>query len=90
MIQERTIGRPFTADIEIYSENKYKASAEVFENSSIVTIEGVYKWAIVSGEDAKEIEMMGLVDDNHEYLVLYIEGGNKAVYRNSYVDMWRR
>ena len=90
MIQERTIGRPFTAEIEIYSENKYKASAEVFAASRRIIYDQIEKWAIISGEDAKEIEEQGLVDDNHEYLVLYFTDGDSATFRNSYVDMWRR
>ena len=90
MKQVRTIGRTFNAEIEVYSENKYTADAQVFENSRKILYTDVEYWEIVSGEDAAEIEASGLVDDNHEYLVLHFTDGDTATFRNSYVDMWRR
>ena len=90
MRQVRTIGRTFNAEIEVYSENKYTADAQVFENSRKILYTDVEFWEIVSGEDAAEIEASGLVDDNHEYLVLHFTDGDTATFRNSYVDMWRR
>lgn len=90
MKQVRTIGRTFNAEIEVYSENKYTADAQVFENSRKILYTDVEFWEIVSGEDAAEIEASGLVDDNHEYLVLHFTDGATSTFRNSYVDMWRR
>ena len=90
MRQVRTIGRTFNAEIEAYSENKYTADAQVFENSIRILYTNIESWEIISGEDAAEIEASGLVDDNHEYLVLHFSDGDTATFRNSYVDMWRR
>lgn len=91
MKQVRTIGRTFNAEIEVYSENKYTADAQVFENSRKILYTNVEHWEIISGEDAAEIEAKGgILDDNHEYLVLHFTDGGSATFRNSYVDMWRR
>lgn len=90
MRQVRTIGRTFNAEIEVYSENKYTADAQVFENSRRILYTNIESWEIISGEDASEIEASGLVDDNHEYLVLHFTDGDTSTFRNSYVDMWRR
>lgn len=90
MRQVRTIGRTFNAEIETYSDNKYTADAQVFENSIKILYTNIEYWEIVSGEDAAEIEASGLVDDNHEYLVLHFTDGATSTFRNSYVDMWRR
>lgn len=90
MRQVRTIGRTFNAEIEVYSGNKYTADVQVIETSRKILYTDVEYWEIVSGEDAAEIEASGLVDDNHEYLVLHFTDGDTATFRNSYVDMWRR
>ena len=88
----RTIGRTFAAEIEVYSECKYTAPAEVIENPMIVRYEGIKKIEIVSGADAREIESLtdaSGIDDYHEYLILYFENGETSTFRNSYVDMFR-
>ena len=33
------------------------------------------------------IEKDGVIDDDHEYLVLYLESGDITVYRNNYCDL---
>ena len=90
MTELRTYGRNFNAEIEIYGECKYTASKEVFENSKRVAYNDIEKWEIVTGGiEAKEIEDSGLVDEYHEYLILYFADGDTATFRNSYVDMFR-
>lgn len=92
MREMRTIGRPFSAELEVYSECKYTASAEVFENCKRVRYDGIIAWEIVTGEDAEEILKetdYTCVDDYNEYLVLHFEDGETSTYRNSYVDMFR-
>lgn len=81
-------------EVEVYGENKYIAAEngkeEVFENSIKVKY-SVIGWEIVGGEDAREIEAetdLDGMDDNHEYLVIYLVNGETATFRNSYVDMW--
>lgn len=91
MKESRTIGRPFTAEIEIYKECKYTASLKTLEESKRVRYE-VESWDIVTGEEATEIEAEtdgSCIDDHHEYLVLHLVGGETATFRNSYVDMFR-
>ena len=84
--------RNANVEIEIYSECKYTALKEVFENSKKVQYEGVTDWSIVSGIDAiEEVERFtdnSSIDDMHEYLILNFEDGNEATFRNSYVDMF--
>ena len=84
--------RNANVEIEIYSECKYTALKEVFENSKKVQYEGVTDWSIVSGIDAiEEVERYtdnSIIDDMHEYLILNFEDGSKATFRNSYVDMF--
>lgn len=89
MREVRTIGRTFDAKVYVYAECKYKADTEVLENSKEVEYNGIESWEIISGEDAREIEEQGLVDDYNEYLVLNFENGDTATFRNSYVDMHR-
>lgn len=82
-----------TVKLDVYSESKYTASAEVFENQKVVVYDGVTGFEVVSGKEAEEIEAMSdgsCVDDYHEYLVLFFENGDTATFRNSYVDMFLR
>ena len=89
MTELRTFGRPAIVEVEVYSECKYTAPAEIFENSIKVNY-SIENWEIVTGEDAREIEAeMDEVDDHHEYLVLHLMDGDTATFRNSYVDMFR-
>lgn len=78
-------------ELNIYSECKYTASEEVFENQKVVEYENVIGFEVVAGEQAKEIETHtdeSCTDDMHEYLVLYFENGETSIFRNSYVDMF--
>ena len=87
----RTTGYKVDVEVEVYSECKYTADREVFENCKTRIFENVINWEIVTGTDAEEIESMTdseSVDDHHEYLVLNFENGNTATFRNSYCDMF--
>lgn len=91
MREQRTIGRPFTAEIEIYTTCKYTATLKDLEDVKKVRYE-VESWEIVNGKDAEEIEAETdgtCIDDNHEYLVLHLTDGDTATFRNSYCDMFR-
>ena len=85
----RTLGYEADFEVEIYSECKYHATKETFENSVKTLYKDVESWEIISGTDAQEIEDAGLIDDYHEYLILHLSNGETATYRNSYVDLWR-
>lgn len=77
--------------LNIYSECKYTANEEVFENRKVVEYENVIGFEVVTGEQAKEIEKDtdgSCIDDMHEYLLLYFEDGETSTFRNSYVDMF--
>lgn len=74
-----------TMRIFIYNDNKY--TGNVTEEKE-VKYTGLTAWDIIEGgEEAEAIENDGLVDENHEYLVLHFKDGNTATFRNSYVDM---
>ena len=78
-------------ELDIYSECKYTANEEVFENQKVVEYDNVIGFEVVTEEQAKEIEEHtdeSCIDDMHEYLVLYFEDGDTATFRNSYVDMF--
>lgn len=91
MRDKRTYGKVVAVDVEIYDNCKYEKESKVVEMARYNNLES---WEIVSGEDAKEIENEivnnGLdADTNNEYLVLHLEDGNTATYRNSFVEMFR-
>lgn len=91
MREQRTIGRPFIAEIEVYKVCKYTAALKELEEPKTVRYI-VDNWEIVTGEDAKEIEAEtdgSCIDDHHEYLVLNLHDGGTATFRNSYCDMFR-
>ena len=91
MRELRTAGTMVNVEIEVYGECKYTATAETFENSIKVEYKNVINWEIITGKDAEEIESMtdeDGTDDLHEYLVLNLENGDTATFRNSYVDMF--
>lgn len=74
-----------TVRIFVYNDNKY--TGNVTEETE-VKYTGLTAWDIIqSGKEAEEIENDGLIDDNHEYLVLHFNNGDTATFRNSYVDM---
>lgn len=77
--------------LDVYSECKYTAGEEVFENEKTVIYDNVIAFEVVFGKEAEQIEAEtdnSCIDDYHEYLVLYFEDGNTATFRNSYVDMF--
>ena len=91
MRELRTAGCKVDVEVEVYGEFKYTASKEIFENSIRVNYKNVLNWEIITGQDAEEIESMtddDGTDDLHEYLVLHLENGDTATFRNSYVDMF--
>lgn len=91
MIEHRTIGIRFDAELEMHSKCKYCRDT-TGDEVRIMTVQDIESWDIVTGEDAARIEEDGdasCIDDFHEYLVLHFAGGATSTYRNSYVDMHR-
>ena len=77
--------------LDVYNECKYTASEEVFENCKQVIYENVVAFEVITGKEAEWIESEtdgSNIDDLHEYLKLYMEDGNTATFRNSYVDLF--
>lgn len=75
--------------IYIYDGSKYE---EGTKEMATMEYTGVTSWDIIQGgEEAEEIEANGLIDEDHEYLVLHFEDGETtATYRNGHVDMFIR
>ena len=84
-----------TIKITIFAEPKYFINGtkvtwndECGEDGEEVKYTGLTAWDIIEGgEEAEAIEADGLVDENHEYLVLHFNDGTTATFRNSHVDM---
>lgn len=76
-------------ELNIYSECKYTASKEVFENEKKVSYQYCTGFEITDGKGAEIEKTDGTcIDDYDEYLILYFEDGTTATFRNSYVDMF--
>jgi hypothetical protein len=74
--------------LKIYDKPKYDK-----ESNKIAELEYNIKGydLICGGTAADKIEAetdANSVDDNHEYLVLHLENGETATFRNSHVDMF--
>ena len=75
--------------VDIYSEVKYTASEEVFENAKTVDYSFCGGFDVVNGKEAGIENTDGsCVDDYDEYVILYFEDGETATFRNSYVDIF--
>ena len=75
--------------VKVYNECKYNPTSEVIARPEY-EIKG-FK-VVTGGSEAEEIESMtdaSGVDEFHEYLVLELEDGETATFRNSHVDMFR-
>lgn len=75
--------------VKVYDLSKYDVKAE-----KVAQVEyNINGFKVVSGgKEAKEIEQFcddEMIDENHEYLVLELENGETATFRNSHVDMFR-
>ena len=87
-----------TIKITIFAEPKYIINGnkvtwndECGEDGDEVKYTGLTAWDIIEGgAEAEVIEADGLVDENHEYLVLHFNDGSQATFRNSHVDMFLR
>lgn len=92
MKETRTYGKVVSVEVEVYNVCKYTAKKGELEEFKTVRYDGVTEWAIITGEDAEEIEREtdgSCIDDFHEYLEIHFEDGETATFRNSYVDMFR-
>ena len=77
--------------LKVYKDVKYCSSKENLTNCKTVTYDDCTGYEVVSGKEAEEIEAHtdgSCIDDLHDYLVLYLEGGETATFRNSYVDLF--
>ena len=71
----------------IHDGNKYEGST----TTELVEYTGLTSWDIIEGgKEAEEIEKSGMVDPNHEYLVLHFQNLETATYCNSNVDLFIR
>ena len=93
MIERRTIGRKFDAEIKMYEVSKYKATEEDFNNAELLHYEDAVSWEIITGFEAAEFEnefdvMDEDKDEFGEYLRLNFEDGTTATMANSRCDMF--
>lgn len=80
--------KPREVIIERYNSCKYFANPGDCEE---ITHANVEAFEVVTGEEAAKLETEtdgAMLDDFHEYLVLYFSTGETATYRNSYVDLF--
>jgi len=88
---KKTFHRTRKVTLDIYPECKYTAPAEVIENCESIKYNNCTGFEVVEGEAAEAIEAKtdgSEIDDYHEYLVLFLENGDTAIFKNSYVDLF--
>lgn len=74
--------------VEIYNKCKYKSK---ILDGEILRYNSIDSWEVLTGDKAKEFEKTidkEMIDDNHEYLILYKNEIPIASFRNSYVDLF--
>lgn len=78
-----------TVEVKVYDGVKYYEESQVI-NETQYEIEG---FEVISDQthpqQVYEIESQGLIDACHEYLILYVVGGETATYRNSNADLFK-
>ncbi len=76
--------------IVVYDRCKYDPESRPTQR---VEYDNVKKYEVISdSETTAEIEAhidSSSIDDYHEYLNLYFDGGEVGTYRNSYVDLFK-
>lgn len=80
--------KPSKVSVERYSACKYSSNPG---NCEEIHYDNVEAFEVVEGTNAAklEAEMDGsLLDDYHEYLIIYFANGGTATYRNSYADLF--
>lgn len=75
----------FSFKVEVLDKVKYEKGAEVVH---INTYHNVIGFAVVT-EAQLGMDVGNMKDPYNEYLVLTMEDGSTATYRNSYVDLFR-
>lgn len=71
------------ARLMIYDSCKYEQSSRKIDE-----IEYMVTGCCIKGEDVVKDGDGSCVDPYGEYLVLYLEGGKTATFRNSFVDLF--
>lgn len=68
----------------------YKGTKYEDKNEPIKVQYDIKDFKVVGGDEAERIEAMtdgSGIDENHEYLVLFLMNGETATFRNSHVDL---
>ena len=75
--------------VKIYNGVKYEASSR---KVAVMEYKNIQGYEVVTGERAEQIanetDEDG-IDEYNEYLILTLENGETATFRNSHVDMFR-
>lgn len=80
--------KPCRVIVERYENCKYTQP----EDGERIHYENAEAFEVIHGEAAAQLEaeMDGsMVDDFHEYLVIYFTNGETAIFRNSYADLFK-
>jgi hypothetical protein len=72
-------------EVLVYDANKYEA-----ENEEFTTVTYIVEKFEVKTIEAEEMNRMGYdeLDDYNEYLILTLENGETATFRNTYADLF--
>lgn len=74
--------------VEIYEECKYTYDGDEHVEAKY---DDIKYYEVLSGDEAEQFEKTiddEMIDDYHEYLILYKKDGSIASFRNSYVDLF--
>lgn len=85
---KQTFYKPCKVIVERYSKCKYFNA----EDGERIYHENAEAFEVVHGKAAAKLEAemdSSMLDDFHEYLVLYFTTGETATYRNSYADLFK-
>ena len=72
--------------VKLYDDVKFNRNSKVLKR---IWLEDVESYEIMNGKEVEKLEgNFDCVDPYDEYLVLFYKDGERATFRNSYVDLF--